>query len=84
MATQFVHRATSALLAGSGATVAHLDTVPKVVESVRPTTACSLVQFPVAPLATARQAFAADFAAHLAGADCGLVHRRDTLRIEGT
>ena len=58
--------------------------MPKVVESVRPTTACSLVQFPVAPLATAREAFAADFAAHLAGADCGLVHRRDTLRIEGT
>lgn len=83
MATQFVHRATSALLAGSGATLAHLDTVPKVVDSVRPTTACSLVLFPVAPLASAREAFAADFAAHLAGEDCGLIHRRATLRIEG-
>jgi NADH:ubiquinone oxidoreductase subunit F (NADH-binding) len=84
MATQFVHKAASALLAGAGATVAHLDMVPKVVESVRPTTACSLVVFPVAPLATAREAFAADFATHLAGADCALLHTGDTLRIEGS
>jgi NADH-quinone oxidoreductase subunit F len=84
MATQFVHRATSALLAGKGATVAHLDTAPQLVASVAGTSACSLVRFPVAPLASAREAFPEDFAAHLAGGECGLVHQRRTLRIEGT
>jgi NADH-quinone oxidoreductase subunit F len=84
MATQFVARATSALLAGKGATTAHLDTAPQVVASVRESTACSLVLFPIPPLASAREAFPDDFAAHLADADCGLVHRHDTLRLETT
>lgn len=84
MATQFVHRATSALLASKGATVAHLDTAPQIVASVVGSVACSLVRFPIAPLASAREAFPDDFAAHLAGTECGLVHQRRSLQIEGT
>ncbi len=84
MATQFIHRAVVALAENKGATAAQLDTAPALVGQVRDRTACSLVSFPLSPLTTAREVFAADFAAHLAGADCGLIHRRRSLRIEGT
>lgn len=82
MATQFIHRATLATLDGKGQ-VAQLDTAPTLVAQVAPATACSLVQFPLAPLTTARTVFASDFAAHLGGRDCGLAHPRRSLRIEG-
>jgi NADH-quinone oxidoreductase subunit F len=84
MATQFIHRAAAGLADNKGTTVAQLDTAPTLVGQVRDKTACSLVSFPLSPLTTAREVFAADFAAHLAGQDCGLVHRRRSLRIEGT
>ncbi len=83
MATQFIHRATLAVLDGKGQ-IAQLDTAPTLVAQVGPATACSLVGFPLAPLTTARVVFAEDFATHLAGAECALVHRRRALRIEGT
>lgn len=83
MATQFIHRATLAVLDGKGM-VAQLDTAPTLVAQVGPATACSLVGFPLAPLTTARVVFADDFATHLAGEECALVHRRRALRIEGT
>jgi NADH-quinone oxidoreductase subunit F len=83
MATQFIHRAALATLDGKGQ-VAQLDTAPTLVTQVRPATACSLPTFPLAPLTTARAVFAEDFATHLAGGNCGLVHRRRSLRIEGT
>lgn len=82
MATQFVHRVCLGLLDGTGVTVAQLDTASPLIAQVRPTTACSLVTFPLAPLATAREVFADDFARHLAGEPCPLVHRRTALRIE--
>lgn len=83
MATQFVHRATLATLDGKGQ-VAQLDTAPTLINQIRPNTACSLPTFPLAPLTSARAVFADDFATHLAGEQCGLVHRRRSLRIEGT
>jgi NADH:ubiquinone oxidoreductase subunit F (NADH-binding) len=78
MATQFVHRVSLGLLDGKGVTAAQLDTAPTLIAQVRPNTACSLVTFP-----SAREVFAADFARHLAGEPCPLVHSRATLRIEG-
>lgn len=83
MATQFIHRAALATLDGKGQ-VTQLDTAPTLVNQVRPATACSLPTFPLAPLTTARAVFAEDFATHLSGAECRLVHRRRSLRIEGT
>jgi NADH-quinone oxidoreductase subunit F len=83
MATQFIHRATLAVLDGKGQ-VAQLDTAPTLITQIRPAVACALPSFPLAPLTTARAAFADDFATHLAGGECGLVHRRRSLRIEGT
>ncbi|MBA3742195.1 NADH-ubiquinone oxidoreductase-F iron-sulfur binding region domain-containing protein [Sporichthya sp.] len=83
MATQFIHRATLAVLDGKGQ-VAQLDTAPTLIAQIRPATDCSLPGFPLAPLTTARTVFADDFATHLAGGQCGLVHRRRSLRIEGT
>ncbi len=83
MATQFIHRATLAVLDGKGQ-VAQLDTAPTLIGQIRPATACSLPMFPLSPLTSARTAFADDFATHLAGGECGLIHRRRSLRIEGT
>jgi NADH:ubiquinone oxidoreductase subunit F (NADH-binding) len=82
MATQFVHRVSLGLLDGKGVTATQLDTAPQLVAQVRPNTACSLVTFPLAPLTTAREVFADDFARHLAGEPCPLVHRHAALRIE--
>ncbi|HEX3825877.1 MAG TPA: NADH-ubiquinone oxidoreductase-F iron-sulfur binding region domain-containing protein [Sporichthyaceae bacterium] len=84
MATQFIHRAAAGLAQNKGTTAAQLDAAPTLVAQVRDRTACSLVSFPLSPLTTAREVFAGDFAAHLAGEDCGLVHRRRSLSIEGT
>jgi NADH:ubiquinone oxidoreductase subunit F (NADH-binding) len=83
MATQFIHRATLAVLDGKGQ-VAQLDTAPTLITQIRPAVACALPSFPLAPLTTARTAFAEDFATHLAGEECRLIHRRRSLRIEGT
>jgi len=81
MATQFVHAASRALLDGK-ANLAQLDTAPTLLAQVRPATACALPSFAVPPLASAREVFAEDFAVHLAGGPCGLIHRRRSLRIE--
>jgi NADH-quinone oxidoreductase subunit F len=83
MATQFLHRASLAVLDNKGQ-VAQLDTAPTLIDQIRPATACSLPTFPLAPLTTARAVFADDFATHLAGGECALIHRRRSLRIEGT
>jgi NADH:ubiquinone oxidoreductase subunit F (NADH-binding) len=81
MATQFVHGVSKALLAGKAA-AAQLDTAPTLLAQIKPATACGLPGFTLPPLATAREVFADDFAAHLAGEDCGLAHRHLSLRIE--
>jgi NADH:ubiquinone oxidoreductase subunit F (NADH-binding) len=81
MVTQFIHGVSKALLAGKAA-VAQLDTAPTLLAQVRPNTACALPTFALPPLASAREVFAEDFATHLAGEECGLVHRGRSLRIE--
>jgi NADH-quinone oxidoreductase subunit F len=83
MATQFIHTVSKALSVGKAA-VAQLDTAPVLLAQVRPNTACSLPTFALPPLSTARQVFPDDFAKHLAGEDCGLIHREQSLRIEDT
>lgn len=83
MATQFIHRASLATLDGKGQ-LAQLDTAPTLVAQVAPSCACSLVQFPLAPLTTARAVFPEDFRTHLEGRDCPLAHPRRALRIEGS
>ncbi|MGQ0843787.1 MAG: NADH-ubiquinone oxidoreductase-F iron-sulfur binding region domain-containing protein [Sporichthyaceae bacterium] len=83
MATQFIHNVGKALAVGK-ATAAQLDTAPTLLAQVRPNTACSLPAFALPPLATAREVFPDDFAKHLAGEDCGLIHREQSLRIEDT
>lgn len=83
MATQFIHGVTKALAAGKAA-VAQLDTAPVLLAQVRPNTACSLPTFALPPLTSAREVFPEDFAKHLAGEDCGLIHREQSLRIEDT
>ncbi|HEY3603326.1 MAG TPA: NADH-ubiquinone oxidoreductase-F iron-sulfur binding region domain-containing protein [Sporichthyaceae bacterium] len=81
MVTQFIHGVSKALLAGKAA-VAQLDTAPTLLAQVRPNTACALPTFALPPMTSAREVFADDFATHLAGEECGLVHRRQSLRIE--
>lgn len=83
MVTQFIHGVSKALAVGK-ATVGQLDTAPTLLAQVRPSTACSLPTFALPPLASAREVFDEDFAAHLAGQDCGLIHREQSLRIEDT
>ncbi|MGQ0467862.1 MAG: NADH-ubiquinone oxidoreductase-F iron-sulfur binding region domain-containing protein [Sporichthyaceae bacterium] len=81
MVTQFVHGVAKALAVGKAAP-AQLDTAPVLLAQVRPNTACSLPTFAVPPLTSAREVFPDDFARHLAGEDCGLIHREQSLRIE--
>jgi NADH-quinone oxidoreductase subunit F len=81
MCTQFIHGVSKALLAGKAA-VAQLDTAPTLLARVRPDTACALPSFALAPLTSARAVFASDFATHLAGEECGLIHAGRSLNIE--
>jgi len=81
MVTQFIHGVSKALLAGKAA-AAQLDTAPTLLAQVRPNTACALPSFALPPMTSAREVFAEDFATHLAGEECGLVHRGRSLRIE--
>ncbi|HVW34012.1 MAG TPA: NADH-ubiquinone oxidoreductase-F iron-sulfur binding region domain-containing protein, partial [Acidimicrobiia bacterium] len=79
--TQFFARATAGLAAGKDVTEAHLDKALELADLARTDTACALARFPAAPLRTARECFPADFAAHLAGHDCGRAHAGDGLSI---
>jgi NADH-quinone oxidoreductase subunit F len=81
MVTQFIHGVGRALLAGK-AQVQQLDAAPTLLAHVRPNLACALPTFALPPLASAREVFAEDFATHLAGAPCDLIHEGRSLRIE--
>jgi NADH-quinone oxidoreductase subunit F len=81
MVTQFIHGVSKALLAGKAA-AAQLDTAPTLLAQVLPNTACALPTFALSPMTSAREVFADDFATHLAGAECGLMHRGRSLNIE--
>ncbi len=83
MGTQFVHGVAKALLAGK-AQVAQLDTAPTLIAQIKPATACALPSFTLPPFVSAREVFADDFATHLAGGECTLTHRGQSLRIEDT
>jgi NADH-quinone oxidoreductase subunit F len=72
--TQFFARATAGLAGGKDVTEAHLDKALELAEMARTATDCALARFPAAPLRTGRELFAAEFAAHLAGNDCGRRH----------
>jgi NADH-quinone oxidoreductase subunit F len=81
METQYFERVLSSLRQGGGITEAHVDKALELADQLAGRGACALPRFPVAPLVTARAAFAADFAAHLAGEDCGLRHGADALAV---
>ncbi|HEY4411129.1 MAG TPA: NADH-ubiquinone oxidoreductase-F iron-sulfur binding region domain-containing protein [Acidimicrobiia bacterium] len=72
--TQFFARAAGGLAGGKEVTVAHLDKAMELAEMARTTTDCALARFPAAPLRSGREHFPDDFAAHLAGDDCGRRH----------
>jgi NADH-quinone oxidoreductase subunit F len=72
--TQYFARATGGLAGGKEVTGAHLDKALELAEMARTGTDCALARFPAAPLRTGRERFPDDFAAHLAGHDCGRQH----------
>ena len=81
--TQFFAKATAGLAGGKEVTVAHLDKALDLAEMARTGTDCALARFPAAPLRTGRERFPADFAAHLAGEDCGRRHLGASLAMSG-
>ena len=81
--TQFFAKATAGLAGGKEVTEAHLDKALELAEMARTATDCALARFPAAPLRTARERFAGDFAAHLRGDDCGRRHLGASMSISG-
>jgi len=81
--TQFFARATGGLAAGKDVTEAHLDKALELADMARTNTDCALARFPAAPLRTGRERFPDDFAAHLAGDDCGRRHLGASMAISG-
>lgn len=81
--TQFFAKATAGLAGGKEVTGAHLDKALELAEMARTATDCALARFPAAPLRSGREHFADDFAAHLAGDDCGRRHLGASMTISG-
>jgi NADH-quinone oxidoreductase subunit F len=81
--TQFFARATAGLAGGKGVTEAQLDKAMELAEMARTATDCALARFPAPPLRSGRERFPDDFAAHLAGDDCGRQHLGPSMTISG-
>src|SRR5581483_12408051 len=81
--TQFFAKVTAGLADGKEITEAHLDKALELAEMARTGTDCALARFPAPPLRSARERFAADFAAHLRGDDCGRSHVGASMSISG-
>ena len=81
--TQFFDRVLAGLRDNKGIKEAHLDKALELAVAAATGTDCALARFPAAPLRTARQHFPDDFAAHLAGGDCGRAHYGSALSISG-
>ena len=81
--TQFFDRVLAGLRDNKGIKEAHLDKALELASAAATGTDCALARFPAAPLRTAREHFPEDFAAHLAGADCGRAHYGSAMSISG-
>jgi NADH-quinone oxidoreductase subunit F len=81
--TQFFDRVLAGLRDNKGIKEAHLDKALELAGVAATGTDCALARFPAAPLRTAREHFPEDFAAHLAGGDCGRTHYGSAMSISG-